>query len=137
MNAVLMVSTGGALGCLLRWMLGLSLNAVFPVLPLGTLAANLLAAYLVGIAIAFFMLVPMPVLMSASMLNSWRLFIITGFLGGLSTFSSFSAEVILSIQAGRFLWAGIMVIANLIGSLFLTFLGMVTVSFLRSLIHAV
>ena len=87
-NSIMMVSIGGALGCLLRWWLGIALNAFFPYLPLGTLAANCLAGYFIGIAVAIFVVIPV--------LLPWRLFIITGFLGGLSTFSSFSAEVVLS-----------------------------------------
>lgn len=121
---MVMVSIGGALGCLLRWWLGIALNAVFPYMPLGTLAANCLAGYLIGIAVAIFTIIPS--------LLPWRLFIITGFLGGLSTFSSFSAEVVLSLQEGRVGWAGIIVLTHMICSIGLTILGIATVYWLRS-----
>lgn len=123
-NSIMMVSVGGALGCLLRWWLGSALNAVFPYLPLGTLAANCLAGYFIGIAVAIFVIIPA--------LLPWRLFMITGFLGGLSTFSSFSAEVVLSMQEGRFFWAGMTVFTHLIGSIGLTILGIMTVYMVRS-----
>lgn len=118
-NSIMMVSVGGTLGCLLRWWLGMSLNSLFPYMPLGTLAANCIAGYLIGIAVAIFVLIPALV--------PWRLFIITGFLGGLSTFSSFSAEVVLSLQQGRFMWAGITIVTHVCASIILTILGIMTV----------
>ena len=126
-NSIMMVSIGGALGCLLRWWLGIALNAFFPYLPLGTLAANCLAGYFIGIAVAIFVVI--------RVLLPWRLFIITGFLGGLSTFSSFSAEVVLSMQEGRFMWAGVIVFTHLICSIGLTILGIATVYMMRSCFH--
>lgn len=122
-NSIIMISIGGALGCLLRWWLGLSLNALFPFMPLGTFAANCIAGYLIGVAMAVFLLVPALV--------PWRLFIITGFLGGLSTFSTFSAEVVISLQAGRLFWAGAEIITHVTCSVILTILGMMTVNWLR------
>lgn len=122
-NSMIMISIGGALGCLLRWWLGLSLNALFPYMPLGTFAANCLAGYLIGVAMAMFLLIPA--------LLPWKLFIITGFLGGLSTFSSFSAEIAISLQEGRLFWAGTEIVTHVVCSIVLTILGMMTVNFLR------
>jgi len=84
LNAILAIGTGAGLGALLRWQLGLKLNALFPTLPPGTLVANIVGGYIVGLAIAYFA--------SASEISpECRLFIITGFCGGLTTFSTFSA----------------------------------------------
>ena len=98
MFPVIAISIGAALGALLRWGLGTQLNALFPSLPPGTLAANLVGGYLIGLAIAFFASHP-------SLPPEWRLFVITGFLGGLTTFSTFSAEVVTQLMGGRTGWA--------------------------------
>jgi fluoride exporter len=119
--SVLAVAIGGALGSLLRWFLGLRLNAVFPDLPLGTLAANVIAGYIIGVAIAFFGRLPeIPV--------EWRLFVITGLMGGLSTFSTFSAEVIASLQQGKLKWAATEILIHVSASLVMTALGIATVA---------
>ena len=115
--AVLSVFVGSGLGALLRWWLGLRLNAVFATVPLGTLTANLLGAYLVGVAVAVFAL-------KAGLPSEWRLFIITGFMGGLTTFSTFSAEVVTLLAQLQFGWAFIAASLHLFGSLLLTGLGM-------------
>lgn len=125
MLAVLAVSAGAALGALLRWLLGLALNAVFPALPLGTLAANLLGGYLVGLAVGLFAL-------QADWPAEWRLFVITGFLGGLTTFSTFSLEVVNALQQGRLGWAAATAGVHLAGSLALTFAGLATATLLRT-----
>lgn len=121
MNAgvALAVAVGGALGCLLRWVFSLSWNALVPALPLGTLASNLLGGYLVGLAVAFFTA-------NASLSPEWRFFCITGFLGGLTTFSSFSAENVALLLEGRVLPAMAHAAVHLFGSLILTALGIVT-----------
>ena len=93
-------------------------------IPLGTLFANLLGGYLVGIAIAFFGNNP-------SLSPEWKLFVITGFLGGLTTFSSFSAEVVALMQRGELTWALGTALLHLIGSLALTFLGILTYQALK------
>jgi fluoride exporter len=118
------ISTGAALGALLRWALGLGLNHSFPALPLGTLVANLVGGYLIGVAIAWFALVP-------TLSPEWRLFVITGFLGGLTTFSTFSAEVVSALQAGRWGWAGATVASHVLGSLGMTLAGMASVAVFR------
>jgi CrcB protein len=123
--AILAVSLGAALGALLRWGLGVGLNHVFPSLPPGTLVANLLGGYLIGLAVALFALRP-------EWPAEWRLFAITGFLGGLTTFSTFSAEVVQALQAGRTGWAMATVATHLAGSLLLTMAGMATPSLFKS-----
>ncbi len=125
-TAAASVALGAALGALLRWALGLWLNHLFAAVPPGTLAANLLGAYLIGLAMAMFAHhVTLPV--------EWRLFAITGVLGGLTTFSSFSAEVVLLLQQGRLLWAAAAIALHLLGSLALTFAGIATYEGLRRL----
>jgi fluoride exporter len=114
--AVLSVFAGAGFGALLRWFLGLRLNAIFPTLPLGTLAANLLGGLLVGVAVAWFHRHP-------GLAPEARLFVITGFLGGLTTFSTFSAEVADLLLRGQYLWGLGAAAAHLAGSLTLTFAG--------------
>jgi fluoride exporter len=115
------VGIGGGLGSLLRWALGLRLNAIFPNLPLGTFAANVIAGYIIGVAVAFFARYP-------NVSVEWRLFIITGLMGGLSTFSTFSAEVVAHLQQGRFGWALGEIAIHLCASLLMTALGIATVA---------
>ena len=119
--SLIAVGSGGALGALLRWALGLRFNAVMPDLPLGTLISNLSAGYVIGLAVAFFARYPNVPL-------EWRLFVITGILGGLSTFSSFSAEVTEHLQAGRVGWALGEIAAHVIGSVMMTMLGILTIT---------
>jgi CrcB protein len=118
------ISLGAAAGAVARWLLGLSLNAVFPDIPPGTLAANLIGAYLVGVAIALFANNP-------GWAPEWRLLVITGFLGGLTTFSTFSAEVTTLVQQQRLLMAGAAIATHVVGSVALTLLGLATVAALR------
>jgi CrcB protein len=115
------VGVGAALGAWLRWWLGLRLNAVLPHLPLGTLAANLLGGFLVGAAVALFQRYP-------GLPPEMRLLAITGFLGGLTTFSTFSAEVVHLIARGEYLWAAGAATVHLCGSLLCTALGMALVA---------
>lgn len=122
--SILAVGAGGALGSLLRWMLGLRLNPLLPTLPIGTLAANAIAGYIVGVAVAFFSRHP-------SVPLEWRLFVITGLMGGLSTFSTFSAEVVTHFQQGRPLWALAEIAVHLSASLLLTAAGIATVMIWR------
>ncbi|MXS85348.1 fluoride efflux transporter CrcB [Nitrosomonas sp. HPC101] len=118
-RSLLAISLGASLGAILRWSLGMTLNALFPTIPPGTWLANMLGGYLVGVAIAYFG-------QHAGLSPEWRLFIITGFLGGLTTFSTFSAEVATLIQQERLLWAGVAMSAHVFGSLLMTFLGLAT-----------
>jgi len=124
-NSILAISAGASLGAVLRWLLGSGLNALFPAIPPGTLAANLLGGYLIGLAVAFFG-------QHAGLAPEWRLFVITGFLGGLTTFSTFSAEVTSLLQQGRLLWAGGAIATHVLGSLAMTLLGMATFTLFKS-----
>ena len=126
LNSILAISLGASAGAILRWLLGRWLNALFPSIPPGTLAANLVGGYLIGVAVAFFAGQP-------GMAPEWRLMIITGFLGGLTTFSTFSAEVTTLLQQGRLLWAGTAIAVHVGGSLAMTLLGMATFTLLRRL----
>lgn len=117
------IGGGAALGAWLRWWLGIQLNALLPSLPLGTLVANLLGGYLIGLAVAL-------IDRHASLPPEVRLLVITGFLGGLTTFSSFSAEVATRLGEAEFAWAALAVSAHVCGSLLLTGLGFLTVRLL-------
>ena len=118
--SLLVVFGGAGCGALLRWWLGGLLNPVFPTLPLGTLAANLLGGYLVGAAVALFHInVDLP--------PELRLFFVTGFLGALTTFSTFSAEVVTLIRTAQYGWAFAAASVHLFGSLLMTGLGIWTI----------
>jgi CrcB protein len=114
------VGIGAALGAWLRWWLGIALNAVTPNLPLGTLAANLIGGYLIGVAVEVFS-------QQGALPVEMRLFVITGFLGGLTTFSSFSAEAVGLLMESRYAWAILLISSHLIGSIIMTVLGIFTV----------
>ena len=114
------VGVGAALGAWLRWWLGIALNAVTPNLPLGMLAANLIGGYLVGVAVEYFS-------QQGAIPVEMRLFVITGFLGGLTTFSSFSAEAVGLLMESRYAWATLLISSHLIGSIIMTVLGIFTV----------
>jgi CrcB protein len=118
MNAVgfAAVAAGAVLGAWLRWGLSAWLNPANPNLPLGTLAANIGGGYAIGLAVAFFSA-------HASIAPEWRLACITGFLGALTTFSTFSAESMELLIAGRYGAAALHSGAHLFGSLAATFLG--------------
>jgi fluoride exporter len=112
------VGVGAALGAWLRWGLSALLNLTVPHVPLGTLAANLIGGYLIGIAVAFF---------HASTLSpEWRLFVVTGFLGGLTTFSTFSAESLALVTRGSYAWAVAHSVLHLFGCLGAAWLGALT-----------
>lgn len=121
--AVLAISIGSIIGALMRYGLSLSLNAFVPDIPMGTLASNLIAAYIVGAAIAFFSTADLP--------PAWRLFVITGLAGGLSTFSTFSAELLTLLRDGRLGWSAALLALHVGGSLLMTALGMATISLTR------
>ena len=124
-KSVLAICIGASAGALLRWALGSRLNALFPTLPLGTLAANLIGGYIIGAAAAVFAVF-------STLAPEWRLLVITGFCGGLTTFSTFSAEVTTLMQQGRMLAAGAVIGTHLAGSLLMTFAGIGTVSWLHT-----
>ena len=122
MLPVIAICIGASLGALARWGLGLWLNPV-AVVPLGTLAANLMGGYLVGICVSVFGALPQldPV---------WRLTLVTGFLGALTTFSSFSAEVVAMLMQQRYALALGTAALHLLGSLLLTVVGIKTATLL-------
>ncbi|WP_416424557.1 fluoride efflux transporter CrcB [Pseudomonas sp. App30] len=115
-SSFLAVAIGGAIGCLGRWLLAIKLNGLFPNLPLGTLLVNLVGGFIIGMAMALFMRAP-------NLDPALKLLITTGFCGGLTTFSTFSAEVLFMLQEGRLGWAAATVSAHVLGSLLMTFLG--------------
>ena len=116
----LAVGAGAALGAWLRWFFGVTLNAINPNLPYGTLAANLVGGYLVGVAVEYFS-------QQGGLSVEMRLFVITGFLGGLTTFSSFSAEAVGLLMENRYAWAILLISSHLLGSIIMTVLGIFTV----------
>ena len=116
MLAVFAVFSGAGFGALLRWALSLWLNPLLPSVALGTLAANLVGGLLVGFASAFFA-------HNGGLAPEWRLLAITGFLGGLTTFSTFSAEVVTLMGRQEYAWAFTTAGLHLAGSLLLTALG--------------
>ncbi len=124
-KSIVAISLGASLGAMLRWWLGSRLNSFFPTIPPGTLAANLIGGYIIGLAIAFFA-------SYSALAPEWRLFVITGFCGGLTTFSTFSAEVVALLQQGRPLWACGAVALHLSASVLMTFAGIGTVAWAKS-----
>lgn len=115
--SMLAVAAGASAGAIGRWLLGLGLNQLFPAMPPGTLAANWIACYIMGVAMAVFACWP-------GLGQGWKLLVMTGFLGGLSTMSTFSAEVIGLLHHGRLSMAGAAIALHVAGSLFMTWLGL-------------
>jgi CrcB protein len=121
-KSIVAISVGGSLGCLLRWFLGMTLSSYHPQIPPGTLTSNLIAGYVIGVAVAVFA--------SFSGLSpEWRSFVVTRICGGLSTVSS---ELVTHLEEGRPLWACGAAGVHLIGSVVATFAGIGTVSLVRS-----
>lgn len=119
-GSVFAVGVGAAVGAWMRWGLGIALNPLFPTLPLGTLAANLLGGLLMGLAME---LITRHAIMSPEL----RLFATTGFLGGLTTFSTFSAEMTTLLIRREWLWSTIGIVAHVAGSLLMTVAGIMLV----------
>ena len=120
MSAVIAICIGACVCALARWQLGTWLNTQEALLPWGTLAANLIGGYLVGGCVAFFRAQP-------DLDPAWRLLLVTGFLGALTTFSSFSAEVVAMLSEGRIGLAMATAGLHLVGSLLMTLAGLKTV----------
>lgn len=110
------IALGSILGAWLRWLIGLKLNPIFPAIPLGTVTVNFIGGFIIGFAISFF---------SQSALSpNYKLFVITGFCGALTTFSTFSAEIIALLQQGKLSYAVAAIVIHVIGSLVFTLIGM-------------
>lgn len=119
------VAGGAGIGALLRWILGLGFDAVFPAIPLGTLLANVLGGFLMGLVIGSidqFQTLPLE----------WRLALTTGFLGGLTTFSTFSGETLNHLLRQQWGWAGALVFVHVAGSILAALLGVVVI---RTIVH--
>jgi len=119
------VGIGAVLGAWLRWGLGIWLNPVLPEVPLGTLVANLTGGFVIGLAIEFFAAYP-------GVAPEWRLALITGFLGALTTFSTFSAEAVTLLARAQYAWAALHIGVHLAGSISMTIAG---VALLRVLVR--
>jgi CrcB protein len=115
-TGLLAVGGGAAMGAWLRWWLSVMFNPVLPSLPLGTLAANLIGGYLIGVAFAAFT-------HFQALAPETRLFVVTGFLGGLTTFSSFSGEAAVLIGRAQYGWTAALLVAHVVGSIAMTFAG--------------
>jgi CrcB protein len=125
LKSIIAIFVGGGIGSVLRWCLGLRLNSYFPSIPPGTLAANLIGAYIIGVAIAFSAT-------SSAIAPEWRLLVITGFCGGLTTFSTFSSEIVALLERSQSLGACAAVALHLGGSVAMTFAGIGTVAWMRN-----
>lgn len=124
--AFLSVGLGAFAGAVLRWLLGLALNPILPTLPLGTLAANLGGGLLMGVAMGLFAhYETLPI--------AWRLALMTGFLGGLTTFSTFSGETVTLLLRQQYGWTAVIIAAHLLGSLLMTLAG---IGLIRVLLRA-
>lgn len=121
---LLAVGAGAAVGAWLRWWFGILWNPMFPTLPLGTLAANLVGGYLMGLAMVIFADHP-------GLPPEMRLLLATGFLGGLTTFSTFSAETVTLLLRAQYAWGAAIVITHLAGSLAMTVLGIWSAKLLK------
>tara|TARA_Y100001936_G_C15925223_1_gene586291 strand:- start:35 stop:421 length:387 start_codon:yes stop_codon:yes gene_type:complete len=120
--ALIAIGVGAALGAWLRWGFSLILNSIFPTLPFGTLAANLIGCYFIGMAAEYFVY-------NNTVTAETRLFIITGFLGGLTTFSTFSVETVTLLLREQYSWAFTIISSHIFGSLLMTILGILTIKF--------
>jgi len=123
--AFLAVGMGAATGAWLRWWLGILLNPLFPTLPLGTLVANLLGGFLMGMVMQL-------LIQHAVLAPELRLAITTGFLGGLTTFSTFSAETVTLLLREEYLWTLVIVLVHVFGSVAMTLLGVVAMKLLTT-----
>jgi CrcB protein len=118
------VGMGAMIGAWLRWGLSAALNPLVPMLPLGTLISNLVGGYLIGLVLGY-------IEHFQAFSPEARLFITTGFLGGLTTFSTFSAESAALLMRQEYLAAGVLIGAHLIGSIAMTLLGVGTIALLK------
>lgn len=120
LSAALAVAAGAGVGALARWMLGLALDSVLPAMPLGTLVANVVGGFLMGMVLGVFELFQTLPL-------EWRLALTTGFLGGLTTFSAFTGETLSHLLRQQWVWAGTIVIVHVAASIIAAMLGFVLI----------
>jgi fluoride exporter len=118
------VGIGAAIGAWLRWGLSVTLNPILPMFPLGTFVSNLAGGYLIGLVLGY-------IDQFQSLSPEMRLLITTGFLGGLTTFSTFSAESTALLMRQEYLWAGAVIGGHVIGSITMTMLGVGTIALLK------
>lgn len=123
LKPLMAVMIGGCAGCVIRWLLAVRLNSLFPNLPPGTLLVNLLGGFIIGATVAWFVRHP-------GIDPAWKLLITTGLCGGMTTFSTFSLEVVTLLQSGNTLWAMASILVHVIGSLLMTFAGFWLISVL-------
>lgn len=116
LKSLFAVIIGGSAGCVIRWLLAMRFNTLFPNLPPGTLLVNLLGGLIIGGALALFTRQP-------HLDPTWRLLITTGLCGGMTTFSTFSLEIFAQLQAGSYAWALASVLVHVVGSILMTALG--------------
>lgn len=116
LKSLFAVIIGGSAGCVIRWLLAIRLNTLFPNLPPGTLLVNLLGGLIIGGSLAFFTRQP-------HLDPTWRLLITTGLCGGMTTFSTFSLEIFAQLQTGNYAWALASVLVHVVGAILMTALG--------------
>ena len=121
LKSFMAVLIGGGAGCLLRWLCAMRFNPLFPGLPAGTLLVNLAGGFIIGGAMAWFARHP-------QLDPAWKLLITTGLCGGLTTFSTFSAELMVMLQSGKYFWAMTSACLHLFGTLLMTFAGFALVT---------
>jgi len=122
-KSLLAVVVGGSVGCVLRWLISVRFNPLFPNLPPGTLIVNLVGGFIIGMALAYFIKNP-------QLDPAWKLLIVTGLCGGMTTFSSFSAEIMTLLQSGNYLWAMLSIMTHVIGSVLMAFAGFAVITML-------
>ena len=125
LQSLIAISIGASIGAISRWLVGLWLNTFFAHLPLGTLLVNLVGGYFIGVALALFAAHP-------QWSPEWRLLIVTGFLGGLTTFSTFSLEMAQLLQQEKWLWLFVGISSHVLGSIIMTLFGLWTVATIKA-----
>ena len=119
--SLLSIALGSVIGAWLRWGISLRFNSVFENIPFGTVIVNLIGAFIIGLAVSFFS--------NSSISPNYKLFVVTGFCGALTTFSTFSVEIVALLQASKFEYASSTIAIHVIGSLIFTVLGILSYQF--------